>query len=223
MRSTLTVSSTPTCVSLLLPLMNSTLILHTSSQLIPQDLLRKYIQYARDRVKPQLQMMDQEKISKLYSELRRESISTGSYPITVRHLESMIRMAESSAKMHLREYVRSDDIDLAIQVMVGSFVSAQKSSIKKQLQKGFRCVSSSSPVLFSSLLTSRTRPCRKYLRVATDNDEVLAFLLGNIIKDRVRYLTVKNGGQKPNSVTVPVEDLSRKVRLFPSSFPSSLF
>jgi hypothetical protein len=85
-------------------------------------------------------MMDQEKISKLYSELRRESISTGSYPITVRHLESMIRMAESSAKMHLREYVRSDDIDLAIQVMVGSFVSAQKSSIKKQLQKGFRCV-----------------------------------------------------------------------------------
>ncbi|BGP10848.1 MCM DNA helicase complex subunit [Rhodotorula toruloides] len=157
------------------------------ADLIPQDLLRKYIQYARDRVKPQLHMMDQEKISRLYSELRRESLSTGSYPITVRHLESMIRMAEASAKMHLREYVRSDDIDLAIQVMVGSFVSAQKSSIKKQLQRGFR----------------------KYLRVATDNEEVICFLLGNLVKDRVRYLNVKNGAQ-PDSVSIRVEELARK-------------
>ena len=47
-------------------------------------------------------------------------------------------MSEASAKMHLRDYVRGDDIDLAIQVMVGSFVSAQKSSIKKQLERGFR-------------------------------------------------------------------------------------
>ena len=44
-------------------------------------------------------------------------------------------MAEASAKMALREYVRADDIDLAIEVAVGSFVSAQKSSIKKTLQR----------------------------------------------------------------------------------------
>ncbi|SCZ94399.1 BZ3500_MvSof-1268-A1-R1_Chr12-2g03873 [Microbotryum saponariae] len=157
--------------------------------LIPQDLLRKYIQYARDRIKPQLHMMDQDKISKLYSELRRESLSTGSYPITVRHLESMIRMAEASAKMHLREYVRSDDIDLAIQVMVGSFVSAQKSSIKRQLERGFR----------------------KYLRVATDHEEVLAFLLGQLIKDRVRYLTVRNG-QAPASVVIKVADFETRAK-----------
>jgi DNA replicative helicase MCM subunit Mcm2 (Cdc46/Mcm family) len=71
----------------------------------------------------------------LYSDLRRESLATGSFPITVRHLESMIRMAEASAKMNLREYVRSDDIDLAIQVTVGSFVNAQKISIKKTLER----------------------------------------------------------------------------------------
>lgn len=47
----------------------------------------------------------------------------------------MIRMAEASAKMALREYVRADDIDLAIEVAVGSFVSAQKMSIKKTLQR----------------------------------------------------------------------------------------
>ena len=47
----------------------------------------------------------------------------------------MIRMAEASAKMALREYVRADDIDLAISVAVGSFVSAQKMSIKKTLER----------------------------------------------------------------------------------------
>lgn len=91
--------------------------------------------YAREKVKPKLYDMDQDKMARLFSDLRRESLATGSFPITVRHLESMIRMAEASAKMHLREYVRADDIDLAISVAVGSFVSAQKQSIKKQLER----------------------------------------------------------------------------------------
>lgn len=108
-------------------------------QAIPQDLLRKYIMYAREKVRPKLYDMDQEKLSRLFADLRRESMVTGSYPITVRHLESMIRMAEASAKMALREYVRSDDIDLAIEVAVGSFVSAQKMSIKKTLQRVCVC------------------------------------------------------------------------------------
>ena len=104
-------------------------------QLIPQDILRKYIMYAREKIRPKLHDLDQEKLSHLFADLRRESMATGSFPITVRHLESMIRMAEASAKMQLREYVRSDDIDLAISVAIGSFVSAQKISIKKTLQR----------------------------------------------------------------------------------------
>jgi DNA replication licensing factor MCM2 len=47
----------------------------------------------------------------------------------------MIRMAEASARMSLREYVRADDIDLAISVVVESFVNVQKMSIKKTLQR----------------------------------------------------------------------------------------
>src|ERR1700722_10192441 len=79
--------------------------------------------------------MDQDKLSRLFADLLRESLATGSYPITVRHLESMIRMAEASARMALREYVRPDDIDLAISVAVESFVNAQKTSIKRTLQR----------------------------------------------------------------------------------------
>ncbi len=35
-------------------------------------------------------------------------------PIAVRHLESIIRMSEAHAAMHLREYVNDDDVDTAI-------------------------------------------------------------------------------------------------------------
>lgn len=91
--------------------------------------------YARERCRPRLNDVDQEKLSRLYADLRRESLATGSFPITVRHLESMIRMSEASAKMALRESVRADDIDLAISVAVGSFVNAQKMSIKKTLER----------------------------------------------------------------------------------------
>jgi DNA replicative helicase MCM subunit Mcm2 (Cdc46/Mcm family) len=91
--------------------------------------------YARERVRPKLYDLDSEKLSRLFADLRRESAATGSFPITVRHLESMIRMAEASARMSLREYVRADDIDLAISVAVESFVNAQKMSIKKTLQR----------------------------------------------------------------------------------------
>jgi DNA replication licensing factor MCM2 len=87
------------------------------------------------KIWPKLFYLDQEKLSQLFVDLRQESMATGLYPITVQHLESMIRMAEASAKMALREYVHVDDIDLAIEVAVGSFDSAQRMSIKKTLQR----------------------------------------------------------------------------------------
>ena len=50
--------------------------LPTSSGLekIPQDLLRKYIMYAKEKVHPKLNRMDQDKVAKMYAELRRESM-----------------------------------------------------------------------------------------------------------------------------------------------------
>lgn len=41
---------------------------------IPQDLLKKYIIYAKNRIHPKLHQMDQEKIASMYAELRRESM-----------------------------------------------------------------------------------------------------------------------------------------------------
>ena len=44
--------------------------------------------------------------------------------IGVRHIESILRMSESSAKMSLREYVRGDDVDFAIGVLLDSFIQS---------------------------------------------------------------------------------------------------
>ncbi|CUS21202.1 LAQU0S02e08372g1_1 [Lachancea quebecensis] len=104
---------------------------------IPQETLMKYIQYARTKIFPKLHQMDMDKVSRVYADLRRESITTGSFPITVRHLESILRIAESFAKMRLSEFVSSWDLDRAIKVIVDSFVGAQKISVRRQLQRSF--------------------------------------------------------------------------------------
>lgn len=55
----------------------------------------------------------------------------------VRHLESILRISESFAKMRLSEYCNSGDIDRAIAVAVDSFVGSQKVSCKKALARAF--------------------------------------------------------------------------------------
>ena len=50
----------------------------------------------------------------VYAELRKESAVSHGMPIAVRHLESIIRMSEAHAAMHLRQYVNDDDVDTAI-------------------------------------------------------------------------------------------------------------
>lgn len=46
-------------------------------------------------------------------------------PIAVRHIESIIRLSEAHAKLHLRDHVRDDDVNVAISVMLHSFLQAR--------------------------------------------------------------------------------------------------
>ncbi|KAG9656859.1 MCM-domain-containing protein, partial [Aureobasidium melanogenum] len=104
---------------------------------IPQEMLRKYILHARERCRPKLVSIDQDKIARLFADMRKESLATGAYPITVRHLESILRIAEAFAKMRLSDFCSSTDIDRAIAVAVDSFVGSQKVSCKKALARAF--------------------------------------------------------------------------------------
>jgi len=156
---------------------------------IPQDLLRKYILYARERVHPKLHDMDQDKIAKMYSELRRESMATGSVPITVRHIESMIRIAESHAKMHLREFVRDDDVNMAIRVMLESFIDTQKFSVMKSMKRKFS----------------------RYLSFKRDNNELLLFVLKQLAQETSTYMRNRYGTEQ-EVIEVSENDLLDRAR-----------
>jgi len=90
--------------------------------------------YARKYVHPKLNEIDKEKVTNFYAEIRKQSSVAGGIPIAVRHIESMLRMSEAHAKMHLRDYVRSDDIDFAIEMLCGSFLQSQKTSVATSLK-----------------------------------------------------------------------------------------
>merc|ERR1719245_1549233 len=156
---------------------------------IPQDLLKKYILYAREKIRPKLHALDQEKVAKMYSDLRRESMQTGSIPITVRHIESMIRIAEAHAKMHLREFVSEDDVNMAMRVMLESFIDTQKYSVMKTMKKNFS----------------------RYLSYKRDNNELLLFILRGLANETATYMRNRYGTEQ-EVVEINEKDLAEKAR-----------
>jgi DNA replication licensing factor MCM2 len=154
--------------------------------IIPQDLLRKYIVYSKEKVHPRLNHMDQDKIARMYADLRRESMMTGSVPITVRHIESIIRISEAHARMHLREYVNEDDVNMAIRTAIESFIDTQKFSVTKQMRKNFS----------------------KYLAYRRDHNELLLFLLKQLVNDQLSYVKYKSGRGGKSSAELDITDVS---------------
>ena len=47
----------------------------------------------------------------------------------------MIRLAEANAKMHIRDYVHDDDVNMAIRIVLESFIDTQKFSVMRAMRK----------------------------------------------------------------------------------------
>jgi len=152
---------------------------------IPQELLRKYILYSK-RIKPNINDIDLDKISQLYSELRRESRDKG-FAMTVRHVESIVRMAEAHARMHLRESVNDEDVNLSIRTMLDSFINAQKYSVTSNLRKNFS----------------------RYVSYRKDINQLLFYTLQSIFRETSKFYTVKYG-QVPSSLEISKEDFEAR-------------
>jgi replicative DNA helicase Mcm len=85
---------------------------------IDPNLLKKYVAYARKNCFPKLTKEAGEEIKKFYLELRMKSAEEGSpIAITPRQYEALIRLAEASAKVQLREEVNREDALRAISLM----------------------------------------------------------------------------------------------------------
>lgn len=89
--------------------------------IVPPKSLRKYIAYAKQKIKPKLTDEAIEEIKNFYVKLRNQSIKSDSdikpIPITARQLEGIIRLAESHAKLHLSQKVTAKDAKIAIELL----------------------------------------------------------------------------------------------------------
>lgn len=85
--------------------------------IIPPDILRKYISYARRYVKPRLTEEARKLLEDFYVMMRRSGGSRSPIPITARQLEALVRLAEAHAKMALKPVVTVEDAEEAIRLM----------------------------------------------------------------------------------------------------------
>ena len=118
--------------------------------------------------------------------MREQSAASGGVPIAVRHLESMVRMSEASAKMHLRDYVRDDDVDLAIKITLQSFLQAQKVSVRRALQSKFK----------------------QYLTYREENNRLLLHQLVSLMNDAEKYQQAQRSTS--DVVQVYISDLQKR-------------
>jgi DNA replication licensing factor MCM2 len=159
---------------------------------IPQELLQKYIIYARQRVFPKLMDLDREKLANFYKDIRAEAFRTGGAPMTARHIESIIRLAEANARLELRQHVNARDLDNALSTMLESFIQSQKHQVAEDLRKRFR----------------------RYIAQATPMADQVFAMLEKAFRDKFeqRRISLRPGALPPDVSEVPV-DIAEIARL----------
>ncbi|CAG7726014.1 unnamed protein product [Allacma fusca] len=80
-----------------------------SVDLIPHQLMRKYIAYAKQYVRPKISTEAATIIKEYYLDLRKHHRHLDSTPVTTRQLESLVRLTEARAKAELREIATVED------------------------------------------------------------------------------------------------------------------
>jgi DNA replication licensing factor MCM5 len=89
---------------------------------IPFDLLKRYIHYCREHCAPRLDKDAAEKLCSRYVLMRSKSSTT--IPITVRQLESIIRIAEGLAKLELKPLATEAHVTEALRLFEVSTIQA---------------------------------------------------------------------------------------------------
>lgn len=106
----------------------------------------------------------------------------------MRHLESIIRMAEAHARIHLRDNVNDTDVSVSISVMLDSFIQTQKYSVAKIIRKKF-----------SHFITFRD-----------DSKGLLLSIIDRLYRERVQYILYFSLNNKPSLERSTIkQDLSK--------------
>lgn len=168
---------------------------------ISQSMLKKYILYAKKNFQPVLTPPCAERLKNFYVKLRAQSGMMSGISIMVRHLESLVRFATASAKIHLRNETNERDTDIAINVLLHSFISSTTSAHTRNIEKRF-----------SSEL-NRTR----------NTTNLLAFLLNKLVKEQLDYMAIMgendlhNIRENTKAIKIPknaFQDKAKELQIF---------
>ena len=107
-----------------------------NNNILTKEFLRKYIYYAKSKINPALTREATEYISKSWSNLRERSISDDykgkTIPVTVRTLESLIRLSTAFAKARLSQKVEKQDALNAVDLLTNSFFPENEGKLLEQ-------------------------------------------------------------------------------------------
>ncbi|XP_015587968.1 DNA helicase MCM8 isoform X2 [Cephus cinctus] len=140
---------------------------------IPQSILRKYISYARQYVRPKLSSAAAEVIKTFYFELRKKSQVLGSIQVFHRQLEALIRLTEARAKLELRTEATETDALEVVEVLKATLVDVSD-------ENTFSCLPSTTSgkitknkvQAFISLLRNESELNKKSIFSATELKEI---------------------------------------------------
>ncbi|KAI4789792.1 putative DNA replication licensing factor mcm4, partial [Aureobasidium sp. EXF-8845] len=93
----------------------------SANEILPIEFLTSYISYARNNIQPKISEEASEALIKAYVAMRNLGADVRAaerrITATTRQLESMIRLAEAHAKLHLRSEVTADDVNEAVRLI----------------------------------------------------------------------------------------------------------
>ncbi|VDO57501.1 unnamed protein product [Onchocerca flexuosa] len=91
--------------------------------------------------------------------------------------------------MHLRSYVCDEDVDVAVRIILESFISTQKASVMRQMRKNFE----------------------RYIFVSRDHNELLLYLLKQLVKDQLHYERARHNERTLSAISIPESDFTEKM------------
>ena len=107
-----------------------------SNNILTKEFLRKYIYYAKSKINPSLTREATDYISKSWTNIREKSVSEEwkgkTIPVTVRTLESLIRLATAYAKARLSQKVEKQDALNAVELLTNSFFAENEGKLLEQ-------------------------------------------------------------------------------------------
>eukprot|EP00405_Crypthecodinium_cohnii_P020652 CAMPEP_0206473818 /NCGR_PEP_ID=MMETSP0324_2-20121206/33112_1 /ASSEMBLY_ACC=CAM_ASM_000836 /TAXON_ID=2866 /ORGANISM="Crypthecodinium cohnii, Strain Seligo" /LENGTH=819 /DNA_ID=CAMNT_0053948861 /DNA_START=29 /DNA_END=2488 /DNA_ORIENTATION=- len=102
---------------------------HTVKPTLSELELQRYIRVARS-FKPRMQPASHSRIIKCYLKLREDRVYVrGSCGVTVRQLESLVRLSEAIARIHLSEFITVEHVNMAFELQLNTLKRLERENI----------------------------------------------------------------------------------------------